>query len=86
MRPTEIAAYRLPYPRGDTAEYLAVDDHLVAQKVTFPELRSQKFLRETQRSSVTQSVRTLQFAWCSARRSGSAMKPRGCTWGQTLTA
>ena len=38
MRPSEAAAYRLPYPRGLTAEYLAVDDHLVAKK--FPLLNT----------------------------------------------
>ena len=48
MRPLEIAAYRSPYPRGDTAEYLAVDDHLVAQKVTFAELRQQAFKRDSE--------------------------------------
>ena len=48
MRPSEIAAYRAPYPRGPTAEYLAVDDHLVAQKVTFAEHRQQTFKRDTE--------------------------------------
>ncbi|CAE7242286.1 unnamed protein product [Symbiodinium sp. CCMP2592] len=38
MRASEVAAYRMPYPRGDTAEYLAIDDHVVAQKVTRAEL------------------------------------------------
>ena len=35
-------------PHGDTAEYSAVDDHLVAQKVTCAEHRQQAFKRDSE--------------------------------------
>ena len=34
MRPNELVAYRLPFPRGRTMEFLSIDDHLVAQVVS----------------------------------------------------
>ena len=40
MRTDETVAYRKPFPRGNTAELLAVDDHVVAQKVTRGEFRA----------------------------------------------
>ncbi|CAE7269931.1 unnamed protein product, partial [Symbiodinium necroappetens] len=44
----ETVAYRKPFPRGDTAELLAVDDHVVAQKLTRNEFRAGTRARDTE--------------------------------------
>ncbi|OLP99347.1 hypothetical protein AK812_SmicGene18107 [Symbiodinium microadriaticum] len=48
MRADETVAYRKPFPRGDTAELLAVDDHVVAQKITRAEFYSRARARDTE--------------------------------------
>ncbi|CAE7201231.1 unnamed protein product, partial [Symbiodinium microadriaticum] len=48
MRVSEVAAYRMPYPRGGTAEYLAIDDHVVTQKVSQTELANAAPKRDTE--------------------------------------
>ena len=48
MRAEETVAYRKPFPRGDTAELLAVDDHVVAQKLTRNEFRAGTRARDTE--------------------------------------
>ena len=40
MRPHETVSYRKAFPRGGTAEFLAIDDHFVAQRVSLSAWRS----------------------------------------------
>ena len=47
MRPPERVCYRQPLPRSRFLEFLAIDDHIGAMKVTRKELAEQAPLRDT---------------------------------------
>ena len=47
MRPEEVLCYRHPFPRGNTIEMLAIDDHVSVQVLTRQQLASGTRLRDT---------------------------------------
>ena len=47
MRPSERVCYRQPLPRGRFLEFLAIDDHIGAMKVSREELLRQTPLRDS---------------------------------------
>ena len=47
MRPSEFCAYRRPFPRGQCAEFLSIDDHMTAQVCSRSQLQRKLPLRDT---------------------------------------